>query len=143
MNSFIPINILFIQNIIFMIFYIIFIFIWIAIVTLAKNKIKQKIKSILYKDDNEDQHSTIYKNIEQESFNLQNTLNLNVVSIRDELQKIKKKPKKKRAIKEDILEEPEIEEDELDIFLIFQKTREILSKLISAIIKKIKEKLNI
>lgn len=126
-----------------MIFYIIFIFIWIAIVTLAKNKIKQKIKSILYKDDNEDQHSTIYKNIEQESFNLQNTLNLNVVSIRDELQKIKKKPKKKRAIKEDILEEPEIEEDELDIFLIFQKTREILSKLISAIIKKIKEKLNI
>lgn len=126
-----------------MIFYIIFIFIWIAIVTLAKNKIKQKIKSILYQDDNEDQHSTIYKNIEQESFNLQNTLNLNVVSIRDELQKIKKKPKQKRAIKEDILEEPEIEEDELDIFLIFQKTREILSKLISAIIKKIKEKLNI
>lgn len=129
-----------------MIFYIIFILVWIAIITLAKNKIKNKIKKFFYSNYNSNS-SDIYKNIEHELIDINNTLHLNILSIKDELnrKKIKLKTNKKTKIKKDIVEYKENinnddeDDDDLDFYEIFQKTISILHKLIYSIYKKIKK----
>lgn len=130
-----------------MIFYIIFILVWIAIITLAKNKIKNKIKKFFYPNYNNSNSSDIYKNIEHELIDINNTLHLNILSIKDELnrKKIKLKTNKKTKIKKDIVEYKENinnddeDDDDLDFYEIFQKTISILHKLIYSIYKKIKK----
>ena len=124
-----------------MIFYLLFILIWIAIVTLAKDKIKSKIKQFFnIKSENLDNTSQILDNIENEYNNLKNTLDMNILSIKDELSysSIKSKPKPK-IIKKDILEESNFNIDyRLNIYDIFKKTLNILRGLLVDMLDKLR-----
>lgn len=136
-------------------FYLLFIIIWIAIVTLAKDKIKVYIKNffnITPKPSANIEPSHIFSDIHSEYVDFKNTLNLNVISIKDQL--ALQKPQKKKLNKKvggeykeihhsDTTDEIEIEEeendDELDFYQIFKKTLKILGKLLTSIYRKIKK----
>jgi hypothetical protein len=115
--------------------------IWVAIITLAKDKIKQKIKNFLnpkFKFDT----SQLIIDFEQEYQNLKKTLNMNIISIKDELSKYKKS---KKCDKHDIVEykDDKIDKtnDGINMYEVIIKTIEILKNLGSDIIHKIKSNL--
>ena len=125
-------------------FYLLFILVWVGIITLAKDKIKKKIKQFLYPNSKNIEYnievSDIYNNIEHEYQDLKNTLDLNILSIKDQLSYYR--PVK--SVKEDIVEYEKEEnmdddDDELDFYQIFKKTMNILKKLVKAIMNKIKK----
>ena len=137
-----------------MIFTLIFILIWVAIIVLAKDKIKNKIKQLLNiktKSSPKIIDSLIIKDIEREYNDLQNMLDMNVLSIRDELSnrkiiKVKTdltttmwdKPQEIKTIKEDIVELEDINTG-LDINELLKKTWKILKKLIYDMLGKIQK----
>lgn len=115
-----------------MLFYLILILIWVAIVVLAKDKIKNKIKSWLnIQSVEEPKPSFIVEDIEREYYDLKNMLDMNVLSIKDEMSKkiIRKSEKIEEKIKEDIIEE-EHDKMEINVSDLFNKTWNIIKKLI-------------
>lgn len=115
-----------------MLFYLILILIWVAIVVLAKDKIKNKIKSWLnIQSVEEPKPSFIVENIEREYYDLKNMLDMNVLSIKDEMSKkiIRKSEKIEEKIKEDIIKE-EHDKMEINVAELFNKTWNIIKKLI-------------
>ena len=124
-----------------MIFQLLFILIWVAIVTLAKDRIKKKIKQFLKPQNIDYEPSPIYENIQSEYNNLKTTLSLNIISIKDELASRiiskKKKQKKKNPIKEDIIETLDEDEEPINMYETFSKAMDILKKLFYDIFNKI------
>lgn len=134
-------------------FYLLFIIVWIAIITLAKDKIKKYIKdffNIKTTPNKSVQPSNIFNEIHNEYIDFKNTLDLNVISIKDQLslQKpvIRKKSKKLKHVVSEYKEinesDEEEEEDDLDFYNIFKKSIDILRKLVKTIIKKIKKNIS-
>ena len=114
--------------------------IWIAIVTLAKDKIKKKIKEFLNPDLSKMTYkpSNILNNIQKEYNNLQSTLSMNIISVKDELSRkiFSKNKKKRKQIKKDIIEEESYEK--INMIEVFKKAITILKKLVLDIIQLIK-----
>lgn len=113
--------------------------IWVGIIILAKDKIKEKIKKIIKSKSNEYRPSDLLVNIQHEYNNLENTLNMNIISIKDD---INSKKLNKINIKKDIIELNLEKDEEVNMYEMFQKTVKILKKIVRDLLNKLIDLLN-
>lgn len=135
-----------------MIYNLLFVFIWIAIIILAKDRIIIKVKKFLnipIKNDNEEidssegiDSSELFKNIERAYFEINSTLSIDCLSIKDELHYLNyiktNHPDINSNIEEDIIKESDYFTEKVDMYKVFKKTLEILKNLFSDLFNKIK-----
>lgn len=122
-----------------MIFYLVFILVWIGIIVLAKNKIKNKLKVFFNLNKTDEETLYIIDHLEQEYDEFKSTLDMNILSIKDELTM---RNYNKLKIKKDIIEYKNEEDvslsSSLDIRMIIRKTLNILRNLLKDLLEKIK-----
>ena len=132
-----------------MLFQFVFISIWVAIIYLAKPIIKKKIKTFFnIKSKSElniqDKPSDIVIDIEHEYYSLKSILDMNIISIKDELashsfNKFKKKKKKKKKNPKNKVDKILDTIPDINIPKILMKTIDLMKNLILNIFDRLQD----